>query len=1258
MIVQIIGGVNATALLFAGLGPVLWIVYAWLIARDVTFRRALAVTVRTGVLTLFASLWWISGLRMQAAYGLDILRYTETVDAVARTSSPNEVLRGLGYWFFYGQDRLGPWIEASSNYTQVLRVILAGYVLAALALFGAAFVTWRHRIYFIGLLTIGVVISVGAHPYNSPTPLGALFKSVASSSTAALAMRSTGRAVPLVVLGLAVFLGLTTNVVSRRLGRGGRVALGLTAPAVVILLLVVNFPALYDGTYYGKNLQRPEDIPTYWTQAIASLGSGNDTRVLEAPGSDFASYRWGNTVDPITPGLTERPYVARELIPYGTAGTADLLNALDHRFQEGVADVRGIVPLLRRMGVGDVLARNDVQYERYDLVPPRELARVLAETPGLDAPKNYGPPVSAVPIGVQDEISLGAPPNEPLPAPVAIYHVENPSPIVRAESNDHALMVSGDGEGLVDVADVGLLDQAGVVRYSASYTSPNALRAATNDGAILVITDNNRLRARRWTSVKDNLGYTEQAGEADKPLDHDNADARLPLFPNQQPSAYTTTVDSGVQRAVASAYGNTITYTPEDRAARALDGDPLTSWRANAFGDARGQEIRIDLERPITTDHVNLVQPLTGGRNRWITEIELRTDGGAAMRIPLDPGSSRTVGGQTVNFGRRTFQHLDIVVKQTSDPRTNLFGKDDAVGFAEIRLRDEQAAQDITMHEVVQMPSDLVDALGGDAAAHPIVLVMRRQAVRPVPPRSQPELGIDRGFTLAGARTFVLTGNAEITPDAPAAALQAVYRVPDADHGGVSTSWSEFLFGCMKCRANNAIDGDPETAWQTPFIGVRGAWAEFKSAAPLSFDHMDLRVLADGRHSVPTVLQLDVDGQGRTLSLPPIVDQPSENASTPVHLTFPPLTGHTVRVTIVDVREERSRRFATSATDLMPAGIAELGIPGLQLPASPPQVDSGCRTDLVSIDGTPAPIRITGEAASADQLMALTVTPCDPLDPARVPELTLGPGPHTLTTARGKDVGFLLDRLVLASGTAAAPVTAKAGLVTEIGAPAPPGPRIDVVRSGRTSVRVHVSGATAPFWMVLGQSHSPGWHANVVGGHGLGKPQLVDGYANGWLVTPTADEFDIAMEWTPQKQVWASLWISLLAAIGCLVIIGLTARRRYLAAANSTADAEDADIDVAWTWAAPSVGKAWVAPLLAGTLAAITVAPWAGLAVAALIALTEWKPTWRRYVLALPATILLVCGIYIVVQQARHHYPAVFEWPTLFARAVLLRGLR
>ena len=484
LVIQVIGGVNATALIFAGVGPVLWILYAWLVEHEVTWRRALSVTVRIGVLTIATSLWWIAGLEMQGTYGLDILKYTETVKAVATASSPNEILRGLGYWFFYGGDRIGPWIAGASQYTQRPVVLFAGYGLAVACLLAAGVVRWRHRLFFVALLLVGMVIAVGPSPYAHPTPLGSLFKAFANSSAAGLALRSTGRAVPLVVLALTVLLGLALNAAVRSLYRRGHGVLGCALIAVVMVLIVANLPALFDGTFYGNNLDRPENVPTYWTQAAKYLDSqGNSTRVLEEPGSDFAAYSWGNTVDPITPGLMDRPYVARELIPYGTAGTADLLNALDRRFQEGIADPAGVTAVLERMGIGDVVLRNDIQYQRYNLVAPLDLDRVFAQIPGLGEPTVFGAPARSSAIAPkvpgareEDEIDLGRPANEPLLNPVVVYPVEDPTAIVRAESALHTLMISGDGEGLLDAADVGLLDSAGATQYSASYTSAAALR--------------------------------------------------------------------------------------------------------------------------------------------------------------------------------------------------------------------------------------------------------------------------------------------------------------------------------------------------------------------------------------------------------------------------------------------------------------------------------------------------------------------------------------------------------------------------------------------------------------------------------------------------------------------------------------------------------------------------------------------------------------------------------------------------------------
>src|SRR5690606_10688354 len=121
---------------------------------------------------------------------------------------------------------------------------------------------------------------------------------------------------PLLVLGLAVLTGGAANSLAERWPNGPRV-LNIQFPerratlacAAILLLALVNAPALFTGQYIAENLQRPEDIPSYWLQDIRALDRGShQTRVLEIPGEDFASYRWGTTVDPITPGLMDRAY--------------------------------------------------------------------------------------------------------------------------------------------------------------------------------------------------------------------------------------------------------------------------------------------------------------------------------------------------------------------------------------------------------------------------------------------------------------------------------------------------------------------------------------------------------------------------------------------------------------------------------------------------------------------------------------------------------------------------------------------------------------------------------------------------------------------------------------------------------------------------------------------------------------------------------------------------------------------------------------
>ena len=65
----------------------------------------------------------------------------------------------------------------------------------------------------------------------------------------------------------------------------------------------------------------------------------------------------------------------------------------------------------------------------------------------------------------------------------------------------------------------------------------------------------------------------------------------------------------------------------------------------------------------------------------------------------------------------------------------------------------------------------------------------------------------------------------------------------------------------------------------------------------------------------------------------------------------------------------------------------------------------------------------------------------------------------------------------------------------------------------------------------------------------LGPPQLVDGFANGWLIDPAKYGADatVSLQWTPQNWVWVALAVSgaaMLACLAILVVVGIQRRFR------------------------------------------------------------------------------------------------------------------
>src|SRR5262249_43985454 len=158
-------------------------------------------------------------------------------------------------------------------------------------------------------------------PYDDTTAWGWLWKRFTGDTSAGLALRNSPRVVPVVVLGLAGLLGAGVAAIRPPVWRRA-------AAAALVAGVALAFLPPCRAAFLPPGVERPEDIPSYWKDAIGALDAGSHaTRILEIPGSAFATYRWGNAIEPITPGLTSRPYIAREVLPAGSPESVNLLDA-------------------------------------------------------------------------------------------------------------------------------------------------------------------------------------------------------------------------------------------------------------------------------------------------------------------------------------------------------------------------------------------------------------------------------------------------------------------------------------------------------------------------------------------------------------------------------------------------------------------------------------------------------------------------------------------------------------------------------------------------------------------------------------------------------------------------------------------------------------------------------------------------------------------------------------------------------------------
>ena len=809
LIVFSVGGINATALVMVA--PVVLIV-AFCNRESRLRQTTLRFLRRSAALSALCSMWWISMLAIQARYGAAVLSYSETLEAVSSTSTSFEVLRGMGYWLNY--------VVVGPDYgtTSAVKLMSSTPALIASCLLPLSGVIWlglsRHR--HVGqasvLVLVGLVASTGAYGMTrSSLVMRAL--SANSESSLALALRSSTRAIPVLLLGLAIAWGGTTEWTLTRLATRVRLP-GLMAPVVTLAVLVVALPSLHSSGVVDTSLMRPAEPPLSWRQTDVLLDGSisPSARVVQVPGQEFGAYDWGFTVDPIWPAVSTRPLATRDLLPLGGEQSMDLLYAFDDAVQNGATTDIGVRSTARRLGAGAVLLPGDLDEERFKTTPPSE---AIVENE----------------LSIDEEVSLGTGQHS---------IILDPSTSVATVASD-LVQLAGSGAGIVTADSQNLIGRR-LVLYTADQ-GDEELRQAADDNIPLIVTDTNRVQARHWRTSYDTVGYSEDGTDITRVLRDDIADRRLGVFPelnSSQMSAEQTVVrQRGDVVARATSYGTPLLYWPEHRPSAAIDGDLRTAWRTGAYANPSGEAITVSASSPFT--EVRLVQPQSASEDRWITQISYSVDEGDFVELALTM-DSRQSKGQVIRLPRAALSltlRIDLVGWSVNGVQAGL----DGVGFAEIDLGFSPTTEE------TNIPSR---ALKLSRADRPVAYTFSRLRARVSSTwRMDPEIDLRRIFLVPGDTSVrgELTGSLAFDADER---LVAPWL-------GVTTFASGRFTRDFSTAGWNATDGNETTVWVGAQGVTRGASLSFQMESssdgvitqPISEQYSLIRraMLSDGKRT-------------------------------------------------------------------------------------------------------------------------------------------------------------------------------------------------------------------------------------------------------------------------------------------------------------------------------------------------------------------------------------------------------------------------
>ncbi|MCU1601068.1 MAG: coagulation factor 5/8 type [Frankiales bacterium] len=925
IVVLLLGAANAGATVAVLPLPVLY-----LLTRTTPWKqRASAFGWWTSALVL-ASLWWIGPLLLLGANSPPFTSWVESARTTTDPVTAVAALRGTTDWVAYVPQGSGGFWPAAWELATSRGLLVATGLVAVLGLAGLANRHLPERRFLLLSALLGFVVLTLGHQGSPGSLVSEQFRSLLDGP--AVPFRNIYKLDP--VLRLPMVLGLAHVVERLRHARLAVRALGTSLAIASVLLAALP---VVDGTL------RPgpgfDSLPTWWRSAASYVAEhGGTGRTLILPEATAGQYTWGRTIGEPFEALATSDWAVRNQVPLTQAGNTRLVDAIEEALRTGRGST-ALATVLARMGVNQLLVRNDLDHQSSGTLPPARVRQALDRSPGMKQVATFGGTVRAD-LATDGGLAADVPDLE-------VWSVEQPVTQVSATPLTDVTALAGGPEDLLTLLEQGIV------------TGPTVLATEVGAGVVgdwpgpRVLTDGLQRRERSFGRVHGALGPLLTADDAFRQVR-----AAHDLLPPGDVAPQETVATYAALTSVAASSSSAFpeSFSPVSSGTgpgAALDGNGSTFWRSASLTRPVGQWLQVVRETPSDTDLVAIALVHRALFGPTITSLRLTTEAGSVVQTVT---ASEEPQQLVLPAGR--WKTLRVTVASVADARR--FG---VVGIRELALPGITPAREVLLRGVLPRGSAVPTVVL--KASDPIAPCLLRDGVTrcdaTTADTGDETGGLQRTFTTPTAGELDLTGS--VLPQQSTTIERLT--VPLAPHlAAVSSS----ALDAGPVGAHAAVDGDLRTSW----IAAAGdskpnltlTWPQ-----ATAITQIDLTAGVEPRASFPTAIHV----HARTGDRDAVVGADGR-------ASFTALMSDTVTLTFPTSRPTSSNGLEGGPA--LPLGIAEITIPGIGVPnlAPTPTLPTGAVCGFgpdVSIDGTAHHTKVVGTVGDLLTDQPLRLEACD-----------------------------------------------------------------------------------------------------------------------------------------------------------------------------------------------------------------------------------------------------------------------------------------